>query len=95
MNVKRTSRQGRNNQRRRPSNNRSTAVDVWRTGAPLPALAPIEPATDVGALLRSLGDPPLHGNTELMGYFETVIERSAAIAAALALSVDQLRDPNS
>ena len=42
------------------------------------------------ALLRSLGDPPLAGTTDISLHFAIVIERTAALAAALALSADLL-----
>ncbi|MET0459031.1 MAG: hypothetical protein ABW195_07270 [Ilumatobacteraceae bacterium] len=46
---------------------------------------------EVGALLRSLGEPPaIDGSVIASGYFTAVVERAAAIAAALALSADLL-----
>jgi hypothetical protein len=60
----------------------------------MPDLRPIEPAHDVTALLRSLGEPPVIGATNVGNYFQSVVERTAAIAAALALSVDLLVQPN-
>ncbi len=47
---------------------------------------------EVGALLRSLGDPPIHGGTAAGHYFNAVAQRSAAVAIALALSADLLAD---
>ena len=44
-----------------------------------------------GRLLRSLGEPPaIDGSVIAAGYFTAVVERAAAIAAALALSADLL-----
>ena len=84
-----------NNQRRRPRPNQSAAVDLWRTPTgPMPELQPIEPTNDVTALVRSLGEPPMLGGTNMGNYFESVVERTAAIAAALALSVDLLVQPD-
>jgi hypothetical protein len=89
------------NQRRRP-NQRGTnqakprpSVDVWRTPDPLPDVEPVAVPHEVGALLRSLGDPPMIGGSVAPGYyFKAVIERAAAIAIALALSADLLTQPD-
>jgi hypothetical protein len=76
------------NQRRRPQSKRPTPVDIWRVPRPLPEIERIAVSRDVGALLRSLGDPPMN-NGHLAGhYFNAVIERAAAVAGALALSAD-------
>jgi hypothetical protein len=78
------------NQSRRPQTKRPGAVDVWRNPGPLPEIQPIAVAQDPGALLRSLGDPPLIDDSVAAKAFISVIERAAAIAAALALSADLL-----
>ena len=88
------------NQRRRPDQRVNQArprasVDVWRTPAPLPDVEPVAVPHEVGALLRSLGDPPMIGGSVAPGYyFKAVIERAAAIAIALALSADLLTQPD-
>jgi len=89
----------RTNQRRNTRPKRPTAVDLWRTPEDLPALEPVVVSSDVGALLRSLGEPPMAGagtGAGLRGnagnYFEAVAERAAAIARALALSAGLLGD---
>jgi hypothetical protein len=82
----------RNKQRRRPQNKRPAALDVWRVPAPLPELERITPPDDPGALLRSLGDPPMNNGHVAGHYFNAVIERAAAVAGALALSADLLED---
>ncbi len=85
--------QRRNDQRRRQQQSRQPAVpDIWRTPGALPPIQPIEVAGDPAALLKSLGEPPLYGRTDVNPYFQHAIERSAGIAAALALSVDLLAD---
>jgi hypothetical protein len=61
--------------------------------APLPDVEPITVPDDVGTLLRSLGDPPIIAGSDASHYFTAVIERAAAIAAALALSADVLGPP--
>jgi hypothetical protein len=81
--------QGRTARGRRPS-----PIDIWRTGGPLPDVEPITVPDDVGALLRSLGDPPITaGGVIASHYFTAVIERAAAVAAALALSANLLAQP--
>ena len=76
------------NQRRRPQSKRPAPVDIWRVPRPLPEIERIAVSHDAGALLRSLGDPPMN-NGHLAGhYFNAVIERAAAVAGALALSAD-------
>ena len=84
----------RSNQRRSQHAKRSTRVDLWRSPDPLPDVEPIAVPHEVGALLRSLGDPPMIGGSAAPGhYFKAVIERAAAIAVALALSADLLAHP--
>ncbi len=89
------------NQRRRPNQRgsnqakRRTSVDVWRTPDPLPDVEPIAVPHEVGALMRSLGEPPMIGGSVAPGhFFKAVIERAAAIAVALALSADLLAQPD-
>ena len=76
-------------QRRRPPAKR-TPPDIWREAGPLPDVEPVAPSTDPTALLRSLGDPPLADAEAVLIQYATVIERSASIAAALALSAGVL-----
>ena len=91
MNQPRRKRSG---QRRPPQATRPAPVDIWRPGGPLPDVEPITIPDEVGALLRSLGDPPLiAGSVIASHYFTAVIERAAAVAAALALSADLLTQP--
>ena len=60
----------------------------------MPDVEPIAVPNEVGALLRSLGDPPTIGGSVAPGhFFSAVIERAAAIAVALALSADLLAHP--
>ena len=77
------------NQRRRSPGTR-VATDIWVQPLPLPDLEPVAPAIDATALLQSLGDPPFSGTTDVALQFAIVIERTAALAAALALSADLL-----
>ena len=82
------------NQRRRATGTRAVP-GIWQEATPLPDLEPVTPASDATALLRSLGDPPLAGTTDISLHFAIVIERTAALAAALALSADLLADGES
>jgi hypothetical protein len=66
-------------------------VHLWRPVAQLGELAPIIPAADPTALLRSLGDPPLQGQGQVAEhYIAAVIERAAGLATALAASAGLL-----
>jgi hypothetical protein len=82
----------RSNQRRRPQSRRSSGVDIWRSPAPLPDVEPIVRVNDPGAMLRSLGDPPMTSGNMAGHYFNFVITRSAAVAMALAWSADLAAD---
>ena len=79
----------RGSQRGRATSTRA-ATHIWHRPATLPDLEPVSPVSDATALLRSLGDPPLTGTTDIAFHFAIVIERTAALAAALALSADLL-----
>ena len=85
------SQRNRPNQGRRPiPTKRPTAVDIWNDPGALPDIEPIAIPPEVGALLRSLGDPPMVDGSAAGQAFAAVLERAAAIAAALAFSVDLL-----
>ena len=77
--------------RKRNRANRHRQHDLWRPVPALGELEPIVPAADPTALLRSLGDPPLHGQGQTAEhYLAAVIERAAGLAMALAASADIL-----
>jgi hypothetical protein len=79
------------NRRRRNAKNKQKRVDLWRPVAPLEAPAPIRPAPDPTALLRSLGDPPLQGQGQVAGhYVAAVVEKAAGLATALAAAAGLL-----
>lgn len=65
-------------------------LDLWRTPPELPTVDPIAVPHEVGAMLRSLGDPPMNNGAAAGRYFSVVIERAAAVAVALAVSADVL-----
>jgi hypothetical protein len=84
----------RSDKRRRQATKRTggaKAHDLWREPAPLPEVKPIPLPNDVAALMRSLGDPPMHNGAAAAHYFNTVIERAAAVALALAVSANVLK----
>ena len=86
--------QRRNTRRNRPpQSRRSGHVDFWYSPRPLPEVAKVAPAVDAGALLRSLGDPPITNGTSAGHYFHAVVERAAAVATALSLSADLVESP--
>lgn len=95
--MKRTQQQrGRQDQqRRRQRGNQPGQIDVWRAAGPLPELAPLTMPKDPTALLRSLGEPPMHGGVQAVYHIGAVVERSAGVAAALALSVGLIELPES
>ncbi len=79
-------------QNRQPS--RQTApADIWIDPEPLPDFVPIDTSANALAMFRSLETPPVHGQGDVAKLFESVIERSAVIATALALSAGALADP--
>lgn len=80
----------RHRSRSQPSGRRTERDDLWREPAALGDIEPISMPVEVGALLRSLGDPPLRKGSVAVGYFNAVAERAAAVALALAISVDLL-----
>ncbi|MEN3315669.1 MAG: hypothetical protein V7605_1903 [Acidimicrobiaceae bacterium] len=65
-------------------------VDFWRAMPDRGCPAPISPASDPTALLRSLGKPPLPGQAGADRHVATVIERASILATALAAATDLL-----
>ena len=85
----------RTNQRQPARPKEQKAPDLWRSVPALPDPQLIVPTDDVTALVRSLGDPPLPGKSVVAGhYVSAVVERAAALAAALATSADLLGNPS-
>lgn len=73
--------------------NDTRAAELWRVGPALPEPQRIRPAGDPTALIRSLGNPPLRGQTNVADkYLAAVVERAADVATALAASADLLAD---
>jgi hypothetical protein len=92
--MSRAPRRGNNNQARRQPQRRPAPVDIWRDPGVMPEMEPISVPSEPGALLRSLGDPPMLDGSAASKYFTTVVHRASAIAAALALSADLLAQPD-
>ena len=80
--------QARRNNQPRPAAE-PTPAEFWRIPPKAAAPAPIRPATDPTALLRSLGRPPLD-HTGADRYLGTVAQRAAGLAVALAVAADIL-----
>jgi hypothetical protein len=81
-----------NNRRRRPKR-KPAGNDLWRDVPAPPAPDVVVPATDPTALLRSLGDPPLTGQSVMAGrYMAAVVQRAAGLATALAAAGGLLAD---
>lgn len=83
--------QGRPGRSRRRGGGAGKPTDLWRAVPEPPEPDDIDPADDPTALLRSLGDPPLHGQKVTAGhYLSAVVERAAGLATALAATADLL-----
>jgi len=91
MNQPQTQQRSRRRGSRRPK--QQAPADIWRDAPELPPAQPIVIPDEVSALLRSLGDAPPIGGSAIDGYFVAVVERTAAVAAALASSADLLATP--
>ncbi len=81
---------------RRPGRAAGTEpVELWRRLPPLPELQPVVPTDDPTALVRSLGDPSLPGNSVATArYVESVVERAARFATGLAAASGLLLEPD-
>ena len=74
----------RGRRRRRPKSG-APSTDLWRDVPAAPSPGVVVPASDPTALLRSLGDPPLTGQSVMAGrYMAAVVQRAAGLATALA-----------
>lgn len=84
----RKSKRSRQRQRQRPGS------DLWRAVPEPPEAPAVEPASDPAALIRSLGTPPLPGQTAVAEhYLAAVVERAAGVATALAAAAGMLASP--
>lgn len=86
---------GKSAQSKRRRSKKNKGFDVWRAGSSLPDPEPIVPLRDPTALLRSLGDPPLQGQSQVaQHYLGAVVERAAGLATALAAAAGLLASPS-
>ncbi|QGG95035.1 hypothetical protein [Actinomarinicola tropica] len=72
-------------------------LELWRAVPEPPAADPVLPTDDPGAIIRSLGTPPLTGQAHVADqYLELAARKAAATATALAqaaallVAVDEL-----
>ncbi len=78
-------------QAKRRRSKKAKGFDLWRAAPTLPDPEPIVPLGDPTALLRSLGDPPLQGQSAVaQHYLGAVVERAAGLATALAAAAGLL-----
>ena len=77
-------RTNKNRRRRKPAAPPKPA-ELWRPVAQLPPPAPIVPVADPTAFIRSLGDPPLHGQGAVAEHhLALAVAKAASVATALA-----------
>jgi hypothetical protein len=70
---------------RRRSGNRLKSAELWKPVPQLPDPEPIEVALDPTMIVRSLGDPPLHGQGQQAEHeIARVLVRASMLAGALA-----------
>lgn len=98
MNAPQPRKQGGGNRRRKSGGgggNKPRPTDLWQPVPALPDPAPIVPALDPRAMVRSLGDPPLAGQGAVAEhYMGAVIDRAAGLATALAAAAGLLAEPS-
>ncbi|MBK5223983.1 MAG: hypothetical protein JJE52_14150 [Acidimicrobiia bacterium] len=69
-------------------------LELWRSVPPPPEPEPVVPSLDPGAVVRSLGTPPLTGQAAVADqYLELATRKAAATATALAKAAGLLADP--
>jgi hypothetical protein len=74
---------------------RSPRTDLWRVVPPPPEAQTFAPVVDPTALVRSLGPPPLPGQTTYAEhYLVAVVERAAAMAGAVAAAAGVSAEPD-
>lgn len=81
--------------RKKSGRNRSgpQPLELWKSVPEPPPADPVLPTEDPGAILRSLGTPPLTGQASVADqYLELATRKAAATATALAKAADLLVD---
>ena len=80
---------------RRRQANKLKPTDLWRPVPQLPDPEPIAVATDPTMIVRSLGDPPLHGQGQQAEHeIARVLVRASMLAGALADVAGLLEQPD-
>lgn len=86
------------NSRKRGGRNKAPKVDPVDFWKPVPQLADPEPitvATDPTMVVRSIGDPPLHDQGQLVSHeIARTLVRASRLAGALADVADLLEEPD-
>lgn len=68
-------------------------LELWKSVPEPPAADPVRPTDDPGAIIRSLGTPPLTGQAHVADqYLELAARKAAATATALAQAAELLVD---
>ena len=82
--------------RKRSGRGRGTApqpLELWKAVPEPPPAEPISPTEDPGAVIRSLGTPPLTGQAAVADqYLELAARKAASTATALAQAAGLLVD---
>ena len=76
------------------SETEKASKEFWHGPGGLPeAPTKIQITEDAAAVIRSLGEPPLHGQEEVAEhYFDAVYQRSVTLASALAAAAELVGD---
>ena len=78
----------------RRRNNKLKPADLWKPVPQLPDPQPFAPAVDPTMIVRSLGDPPLHGQGQQAEHeIARVLVRASMLAGALADVAGLLEQP--
>ena len=87
---------GRRKNSRRRGANKLKPAELWKPVPQLPDPEPIQVATDPTMIVRSLGDPPLHGQGQQAEHeIARVLVRASMLAGALADVAGLLEQPGS
>ena len=86
---------GRRKNSRRRGGKKLKPAELWKPVPQLPDPEPISVAVDPTMIVRSLGDPPLHGQGQQATHeINRVLVRASMLAGALADVADLLAEPD-
>lgn len=86
---------GRRKNSRRRGGKKLKPAELWKPVPQLPDPEPISPAVDPTMIVRSLGDPPLHGQGQQATHeVHRVLVRASMLAGALADVAGLLAEPD-